>query len=236
MFAGHTNPNPPLPPHTHAHGHATRKTLLCCPRPRAAREREMEVREKMRAVLVDRKGARVDRCIQWLGAAAVQGHALAASLLSKVLGEAEGLVHGAFPVVGPRDYPHLALPNPVVGDPKAAPFFPPVVGLAEAVQGQVATHLGTDSVEEREGLGRLHAGDSYLRGAYRTVGGNALARAREAAAAAAASGAVVPVVAGPGGAGEAGAGPDDVVAVQGGPGADHRKQVMEIDLDDIFNY
>lgn len=202
------------------------------------------MREKMRAMLVDRKGARVDRCIQWLGAAAVQGHALAASLLAKVVGEAEGLVRGAFPVVGPRDYPHLALPNPVVGDPKAAPFFPPVVGLAEATQGQVATHLGTDSVEEREGLARLRAGDSYLRGAYRTVGGNALARSREAATAAAVIGALVPVPGlGPGAGGvgplvgpEGPAGPDDVVAVQPGPVMDHRKQVMEIDLDDIFNY
>jgi hypothetical protein len=184
------------------------------------REKEAEIRERMAALLVsDRKGTRTDRSVQWLAAAATQGHALAVAALARVTGEAGGLLtaSGVFPVVGPAYDRHLALPNPVCGNPRAAPFHAPTAPLGAVLAGGGGEHLGGDTPGEREGLGRLRAGDSPARAAYRT------APAPTAAGAAA---------------GAAGALLEDgyPVVVGGAAVAPRGSKEVVLDLDDVFAF
>lgn len=91
-------------------------------RPRAAREREEAVRNKMAEVLItDRRGARVERTIQWLAAAAEQGHSVAAAHLARFRGDLNELFGYHYPV---HDVTSVQLQNPSVGCPGTAEFYP----------------------------------------------------------------------------------------------------------------
>ena len=82
--------------------------IVCVVSPRAAREAEQEIRDRMTARLVsDRKGVNTDRAMQWLSAAAAQGHVLAAKDFQRVRRDMGGLFPHLYPVVGDAASPSI---------------------------------------------------------------------------------------------------------------------------------
>ena len=126
--------------------------IVCVVSPRAAREAEQEIRDRMTARLVsDRKGVNTDRAMQWLSAAAAQGHVLAAKDFQRVRRDMGGLFPHLYPVVGDAASPSIAAPNPAVGAPPTAPYHAMVTALSDVESATVVAPEGYNPAAEREG-------------------------------------------------------------------------------------
>jgi hypothetical protein len=90
-------------------------------------------------LVTDRRGARVERTMQWLSAAAEQGHSVAAAHLVRFRHDLDDLFGYHYPV---HDVTSVQLQNPSVGCPPAAELYPPHYVLPPAV---IPSPAATDS-------------------------------------------------------------------------------------------